>query len=56
MSNPFTADMVTLKLPQGMGSMLSVGGFSLQADKNGCIQVPQKYVADLAAQGLAVVR
>jgi hypothetical protein len=52
MSNPFSQDMVTLQLPAGMGSMLSVGGFSLQADKNNCISVPKKFVPDLMAQGL----
>ena len=51
-TNPFIQDMVRLKLPEGMGSMLSIGGFMMEADKEGCIEVPSRYVNDLRQQGL----
>jgi len=55
MANPFIADMARLQLPEGMGNMLSIDGFSLQADKERCIEVPRKYVKDLMQQGLVEV-
>jgi len=52
MSNPFMQGMTRLQLPEGMGNMLSVGGYCLTADKDRCIEVPAQYVRDLMAQGL----
>jgi len=52
MSNPFTQGMTKLQLPEGMGSMLSVGGYCLNADKDRCVEVPAQFVKDLEAQGL----
>lgn len=46
--------MVRMQLPEGMGSMMSVAGFSLQADEDNCIVVPKQHVANLQAQGLTV--
>lgn len=56
MSNPFMQDMVTMKLPPGMGTQLSIAGFQIEADKQGCIVVPRQYVRDLLAQGLTEVK
>jgi len=56
MSNPFQQDMVTLKVPKGLGDMLSVGGYALEVDEKRCIVVPKKYVADLLGQGLFEVK
>jgi|GEM_PF-4003527 len=50
--NPFLQDMQTLKLPDGMGTTLSIGGFSVEADEDNCITVPRQYVNDLMYQGL----
>ena len=55
MSNPFMQGMVKLQLPEGMGNMLSVGGYCLTADKERCIEVPAQFVRDLVAQGLIPV-
>lgn len=52
MSNPFTRGMTRLQIPDGMGDVLSIGGFTLKADKDRCIEVPQEFVKDLRAQGL----
>lgn len=56
MSNPFMQGMVMLKLPAGMATTLSIGGFAITADKQGCIEVPKQYVPDLLAQGLIEVK
>jgi len=52
MSNPFIQGMVRLQIPEGMGNMISVGGYCLTADKDRCIEVPSQFVKDLTAQGL----
>lgn len=52
MSNPFIQDMVRLRLPDGMGTTMSIGGFMIEADKERCIEVPSRYVDDLRQQGL----
>ena len=55
MGNPFIQGMTRLQLPEGMGNMLSVGGYCLTADKERCIEVPAQFVKDLTAQGLTPV-
>lgn len=52
--NPFQTDMIRMQLPEGMGSMIAVSGFSLHADEDGCITVPKMHVAHLQAQGLTI--
>lgn len=50
--NPFTQSMVKLQLPEGAGSTISAGGFQLEADADGCVEVPQKIAAELRQHGL----
>lgn len=52
MANPFLQGMTKLQIPEGMGTMISIGGFCLEADKDRCVEVPSQYVAELEAQGL----
>ena len=52
MTNPFTKSMVRLQLPPGAGSTVSVSGFLLEADSEGCIEVPATVVTELKAHGL----
>lgn len=52
--NPFSQEMVKMQFPKGMGEQMSVGGFMLDADKDGCVQVPKHMVTDLQAHGLSV--
>lgn len=49
--NPFEVAFTTLYLPPGMGSSISVAGFSLEAD-DGEIEVPNHLVSELLAHGL----
>jgi len=44
--------MVPLQIPAGMGSSISIGGFSLQADEEGLVVVPKDLAAELKAHGL----
>ncbi len=50
--NPFEQDMVTMKIPANMGPSISVAGFSLLADKDGCVKVPSRLVPELESHGL----
>jgi hypothetical protein len=52
MSNPFQKSMVTLQVPPGMGSVVSAGGFMLEVDANGCIEVPSDIAAELKQHGM----
>lgn len=55
MSNPFAVSLVRLQLPVGMGKSVSVAGFNLEADKDGCVEVPLAQAKDLEAHGLIPV-
>jgi hypothetical protein len=50
--SPFQTTLVRLQLPEGAGDSISVRGFSLQADADRCVEVPQDVAADLASHGL----
>lgn len=52
MSNPFLQSMTRLQIPAHMGNSVSVAGFFLEADKDGCIEVPAEHVSTLLAHGL----
>ena len=52
MGNVFQQDMVRMKFAPDMGGMLSVAGFSLTADKDGCVEVPRGMVEGLKSHGL----
>jgi hypothetical protein len=50
--NPFQQSMVRMRLPEGMGGTISVRGFTMDADDEGCVMVPQDVAADLVSHGL----
>lgn len=50
--NPFQQTMVKMMIPPGMGPNISVSGFSLQADADGCVEVPKEAAKALADHGL----
>lgn len=52
MSNPFQQTMVKLQVPEDMSPSLSIGGFDLQADKDGCVEVPKHLAPTLREHGL----
>lgn len=52
MENPFKPEMVKMQMPPDGGTAISVGGFFLEADKDGCVEVPRKLVAELKDHGL----
>ena len=49
--NPFKQDMKTLKAPEGCGAAISVGGFELEIDDKGCVEVPSAHVDSLKSHG-----
>ncbi len=52
MSNPFQQSMVRLQIPAGMGGSISVRGFTLEADADGCVEVPKDLSVELKCHGL----
>lgn len=52
MSNPFQPEMVKMHMPEGGGTSISARGFFLEADKDGCVEVPRDLVAELKSHGL----
>jgi len=52
-TNPFAVSMTRLWIPPHMSQMINVGGFEVEADKDGAIDVPHQYVADLTGHGLS---
>lgn len=51
-ANPFDQSMVKMQFPAHLGGALAIAGFNLEADKDGCVTVPSRHVADLEAHGL----
>ena len=51
-NNPFQQTMVRLQVPAGMGTSISVRGFTVEADDDRCVEVPKDVVAELKAHGL----
>lgn len=51
-ANPFLTSMVRLQIPAHMGTNVSIAGFSLHADDDGCVEVPKEHVPELKAHGL----
>ena len=51
-ANPFQQTMVRMQVPPGMGSSISVRGFTVDADADGCVDVPKEVVDELAQHGL----
>ena len=54
MANPFQQGMTKMKLPEDGGTHISVGGFTLEADEDGCVEVPSTYITELQAHGLTI--
>jgi hypothetical protein len=52
--DPFKTEMVRMQMPEDGGSNLSVEGFMLAADKDGCVDVPLRLVESLKSHGLTV--
>lgn len=50
--NPFAQTMVRMQMPAGAGSSISVRGFTIEADADGCVEVPKEVAEDLKAHGL----
>lgn len=50
--NPFQQSMVKLQLPAGMGGSISARGFTVDADADGCVEVPKDLVPEMKAHGL----
>ncbi len=52
MSNPFDQSMVKLQVPPGMGSSISIAGFTISAEEDGSVTVPVVHAPILRAHGL----
>jgi hypothetical protein len=50
--NPFEQTMTRLSFPPGMGTCISVAGFTVEADEQGAVTVPKEHVPVLKAHGL----
>lgn len=55
MSNPFSQQMVKMKFPPGSAGVMTIENFSLQADKNGIVELPKNLVKAAESHGLVVV-
>lgn len=49
--NPWIADMRKLQGPADAGPTISIGGFELPLDAEGCVEVPSKFAPDLLSHG-----
>lgn len=52
--NPFAKTMVKMQIPPHMGTCISIAGFTLDAEKDGTVEVPHEHVRTLQAHGLTV--
>ena len=50
--NPFIQDMIRMKIPEGMGSVVAYSGFTLTSDSDGCVTVPKSAVEAMQSHGL----
>jgi hypothetical protein len=44
--------MVKMRIPDGMGKTITVGGVQIEADSQGVVNVPDPYVEQLLGHGL----
>lgn len=51
--NPFDQGMVKMQFQPGQATSISVGGFNLDGDEDGCVEVPARLVPELKNHGLA---
>lgn len=54
MSNPFKQSMTRMRIPEHMGTCVSVSGFTLDADADRCVDVPNNLRPALESHGLTV--
>lgn len=50
-SNPFSLTMVRMQIPPGGGSTISARGFTIEADADGCVEVPKDVADELKCHG-----
>jgi regulator of RNase E activity RraA len=53
--NPFLDGMVRMQLPAGMGGQISVSGYTMDADADGCVTVSREAAKELLPHGLVPV-
>ena len=53
-ANPFLQSMVRMKFPPDSGGTLTIGGFLLKEDEDGCVDLPKNYVSEAQSHGLTV--
>jgi hypothetical protein len=54
MNNPFKQQMVRMKFPPDSGGVISIEGFLLQEEEDGCVELPQNLVKAAESHGLTV--
>ena len=52
MTNPFKQSMTRMRIPDGMSTSVSVSGFTLDADEDRCVDVPNALRPALESHGL----
>ena len=55
-NNPWIKSMTRLQVPSAMSTNLCVGGFNLETDENGQVEVPAEHVPTLLAHGLTIAK
>ena len=54
--NPFQAQLVQMRIPEGMGEQISIGGFLLEADQDDrTVTLPRDLVTQAQSHGLVLV-
>ncbi len=54
-TNPFSQEMVNMKVPEGLGSNIVIAGFMLSPDQDGCVQVPRSMQNAMESHGLSEI-
>jgi hypothetical protein len=49
--NPFVKTMVKMKMPTDSGGCVHISGFTLTADKDGIIEIPEEFVKAIESHG-----
>lgn len=53
--NPFQPQFVRMKFPEGSANQISISGFNLTAEKDGCVELPKHLQKDAESHGLVKV-
>lgn len=56
MNNPFLQQMVKMKFPPDSAGVIVIEGFTVNADKSGCAELPNNLVKAAESHGLTVIR